>query len=165
MQDAGRQEGIVKDLLLSGFVTSKIDAFAGVVLVSRKQASSCVHARMQAIWCCLQALACSLVWMHAHVLRTTARHGCDLTDCCATAAFLVCRTQVQASMPSWQVGAKATLRKAPAAPAPKAWAVSADDNDELMDDEELLTEEDKKPAASEWRLPEVLRGPECVGGT
>ncbi len=56
--------------------------------------------------------------------------------------------QVQASMPNWQVGAKATLRKAPA-PAPKAWAVSADDNDELMDDEELLTEEDKKPAASE----------------
>lgn len=61
--------------------------------------------------------------------------------------------QVRASKPSFDVGAKSLLRKQPApapapAPAPtKAWAIAADDNDELMDDDELLTEEDKRPVA------------------
>lgn len=57
--------------------------------------------------------------------------------------------QVRASKPSFHVGAKSLLRKQPApAPAPtKTWAIAADDNDELMDDDELLTEEDKRPVA------------------
>ncbi|GAX85596.1 hypothetical protein CEUSTIGMA_g13011.t1 [Chlamydomonas eustigma] len=56
--------------------------------------------------------------------------------------------------PSW-LGAKASLKpkasSATPAPesvtsAPKTWALNpAEDNDELMDDEELLTEEDKRP--------------------
>ena len=68
--------------------------------------------------------------------------------------------QIRATKPNWALGAKSslTLKKSPAvaAPAhalPKAWGVSAaDDADELMDDEELLTEEDKRPvaAAGEW---------------
>jgi hypothetical protein len=66
---------------------------------------------------------------------------------------------VQATKPSWDLGAKSSLKlKKPSAPAPaaapKAWGFDANDADELMDDEELLTEEDKKPviAASEWGM-------------
>ena len=46
-----------------------------------------------------------------------------------------------------------TMTAQPAPPTKSSWAVSAGDGDELMDDEELLTEEDKRPvnAASEWR--------------
>lgn len=60
---------------------------------------------------------------------------------------------MRASKPSFDVGAKSLLRKQPApapAPAPaatKTWAIAADDSDELMDDDELLTEEDKRPVA------------------
>lgn len=57
-------------------------------------------------------------------------------------------TVVEASKPAWETGAKAAIsfRSKPAAAA-KAWTLDSGD-DELVDDEELLTEEDKqRPAA------------------
>jgi hypothetical protein len=91
LRDAGRQEGLAKELTLAGFTGTAVQATpSGVVLV-------------------------------------------------------------RATKPAFELGAKAGLRKkakpaAPAAPAAAAWQV-AGDGDELMDDEDLLTEEDKRPAA------------------
>lgn len=83
-------------------------------------------------------------------------------------ALRVCgrRLQVTAKTPSYEVGAKASISlkhkgrpsaaaaAAPpaavaAAPAKKAWTLAVDDDaDELMDEDELLTEEDKRPVAA-----------------
>ncbi|KAG1671568.1 hypothetical protein FOA52_011291 [Chlamydomonas sp. UWO 241] len=57
---------------------------------------------------------------------------------------------VRATKPAFELGAKAGLKKkaTPAsAPSAAAWRVAAGDGDELVDDEELLTEDDKRPAA------------------
>jgi hypothetical protein len=62
--------------------------------------------------------------------------------------------QLTSVKPVWS-GAKASLKprtSAVATPsaAAKTWALNADEDDgELMDDEELLTEDDKRPIASE----------------
>ena len=51
---------------------------------------------------------------------------------------------IEATKPAWETGAKAAISLRPkpaAAAAPKAWTLDGDD--ELVDDEALLTEEDK----------------------
>ncbi|KAG1664370.1 hypothetical protein FOA52_004703 [Chlamydomonas sp. UWO 241] len=56
---------------------------------------------------------------------------------------------VRATKPAFELGAKAGLKKkaTPAsAPSAAAWRVAAGDGDELVDDEELLAEDDKRPA-------------------
>ncbi len=78
---------------------------------------------------------------------------------------MLCVSQLTAKTPDWAVGTKAaiSLKRKPAAaatapstavpaPVPKAWTLNPDDGDddaadELMDDEELLTAEDRaRPA-------------------
>ncbi|GAB4818453.1 hypothetical protein N2152v2_005499 [Parachlorella kessleri] len=83
-------------------------------------------------------------------------------------------TAVQARKPQWETGAKAAIKLKPrsgaaaatAAPAvqqavpSKAWVVSADDEDveEVLDEEELLTEEDKQ------RPNPALTNDDCEAG-
>lgn len=60
---------------------------------------------------------------------------------------------LEAQTPSWNVGAKQSLNlgKQPAVPPASRWTVQGDDdNEELVDDEELLTEEDRM-----WVTPPV----------
>lgn len=102
----------------------------------------------------------------------------SVSDSFSGCMFLAC-LQLVAQRPAWEVGAKAALSlkrsaQAPsqqaAAPAPaaaSAWKISAGDEDELLDDDQLLTEEDRaRPAAPAgrvvpgvwWRGCEATRG-------
>ncbi len=83
--------------------------------------------------------------------------------------------------PQWEHGAKALLKRpapaAAAAPAPaaaaQAWKLSAaDDDEEMVDEDELLKEEDKQPrlaavagALSILPLARHVRGSRVLGGT
>ena len=86
----------------------------------------------------------------------------SLCPCTPTAFTHPSAPQVQAKRPTWTVGAKAALSlkrpaaaaptaapAAPAAPAAAAWKLDADEDADMIDDDELLTEEDKaRPAAA-----------------
>ena len=110
---------------------------------------------------CHAIVAHSLCMARGRKPPAVIRPACNRIDVVLRTLF----PQIQASKPKWDVGAKAMLKRPVAATtatttatpaaaplAPKTWGVNVDDNDELMDDEELLTEEDKKPVdASEER--------------
>jgi hypothetical protein len=55
--------------------------------------------------------------------------------------------QVMAKKPLWDLGAKTLLKKPAVQKALKTWAVNANDVDDLIDDDDLLSEEDKKAPA------------------
>lgn len=53
--------------------------------------------------------------------------------------------QVSASKPDYETGAKASVSLKPKQKSKQAsWSLAADDDGELLDDEHLLTEEDKR---------------------
>eukprot|EP00879_Flechtneria_rotunda_P004659 GHRR01004920.1.p1 GENE.GHRR01004920.1~~GHRR01004920.1.p1 ORF type:complete len:281 (+),score=88.56 GHRR01004920.1:62-844(+) len=94
------------------------------------------------------------------VLQLIGSEQEDVASSMVLSGFVECQvsrldgvTTVTAKLPAFAVGSKDTIRltpKAAAAPAAapqaaNAWLLSADDmDDELVDDEELLTEEDKQ---------------------
>jgi hypothetical protein len=71
---------------------------------------------------------------------------------------------ITAEKPKWETGTKAAITLKPkaapaAAPAPATWTLDADEDEELVDEDELLTEEDlKRP------LPATANGDDCEVG-
>ena len=97
-------------------------------------------------------------------MRPTAAARCATLPKVAGSTDLL-EMQVTASKPQYAVGAKATITLRPKQqPKQTSWTLAADnaDDDELLDEEDLLTEEDRQRPAVIGELYLVDCGGDCL---